>query len=456
MSRFIRLGIATAIAAIGILAFAPLLHAQDDAPPLDASVLAPTPALNPPGAPLVTTDGGATYHLAQPLPFDPIAWLQAGAPPHWQIIALLLWALLSEVLAHAKSLQPNSALQLLVALLRRTPLVAKIAPALLLVGFGCLLCGCNNVDAGSGVLVLGAVGAFLGAHAYGAFRRWRARNVRCSCGHGIARHYGYGCMDCFCSDEPAALYADAMGWPPRGHKLRHPVFVDPSGPRPSPPTARCICSERVKTPRKSRVTNQVGAIDGYVIVGPSLVSHRRDCPDFTEADREWCVAWRSPGRHSLGGGSRALALLLPPLLFCTLFAGSGCAAFYRQPVALQHAEADALKCGTAGVQQLMQQEAPGLLDALAGDNASWVTDLESRAATVGEAALMCAVGHALYDALGADGVAAVAEVGPERAIERRLELADAGAMQLASPHRRVLERGLVWLRAHRPQDRAAR
>lgn len=85
-------------------------------------------------------------------------------------------------------------------------------------------------------------------------------------------------------------------------------------------------------------------------------------------------------------------ILLPTLLAASLGA-SGCAAFQRQPVALQKAEADALQCSATGVQQLMQQAAPGVIDALSGESngENWQAQLGSTAATVGESALTCAV-----------------------------------------------------------------
>lgn len=53
------------------------------------------------------------------------------------------------------------------------------------------------------------------------------------------------------------------------------TFTPPQGPRPSPPSGDCICY-RAKTP---------GMIS----------AHRRACPDYTEADADWCAAqWVEP------------------------------------------------------------------------------------------------------------------------------------------------------------------
>lgn len=132
-----------------------------------------------------------------------------------------------------------------------------------------------------------------------------------------------------------------------------------------------------------------------------------------------------------------------------------CAAFYRQPVALQHAESDALGCATKGVAQGMAQISPSVLDALAGDSPDWQHQLDGLAAT-GAGVLECAVAHALFDALGTDGVKAIADLGLERAVERRLALADASALPLPTPTRRVLARGLAFLHDRIPARRAVR
>jgi hypothetical protein len=93
-------------------------------------------------------------------------------------------------------------------------------------------------------------------------------------------------------------------------------------------------------------------------------------------------------------------------------------------------------------------DAPDVLDALAGEEVDWSKQLDSLASN-GAQALLCAVGHALFDALGADGAAALAANEPiEPLVERRLLLADAGAVKLSKPTRKVLSRGLSYLQAH--------
>ncbi|MDE3097332.1 MAG: hypothetical protein KGK07_15195 [Chloroflexota bacterium] len=98
-------------------AFVTLAHAQADA--------GTAIAVTPPAAPS----------------FDLWAWFTGGSPAHWQVLALVAYIVLSEVLAHAKSLNPNSPLQLLMTLLRRTPLAAKLPLGVLLVG-AVALSGC--------------------------------------------------------------------------------------------------------------------------------------------------------------------------------------------------------------------------------------------------------------------------------------------------------------------------
>jgi hypothetical protein len=127
------------------------------------------------------------------------------------------------------------------------------------------------------------------------------------------------------------------------------------------------------------------------------------------------------------------------------FGSAGCAAFAAQPVALQKAEASALQCGLQAVQSGMKQLSPAVLDALAGDSPDWRAQLGKLEST-GTNALLCAVAHSLYDALGAE-VSAVAQADVERLAVRRLALADAGdAPPLPTPTRRVLARGLSYLR----------
>lgn len=131
---------------------------------------------------------------------------------------------------------------------------------------------------------------------------------------------------------------------------------------------------------------------------------------------------------------------------------SGCAAFWRQPVALQRAEASALQCGLEAVQQEMASLSPSVLDALAGDSPDWRAQLQHLKVT-GANALVCAVAHTLFDAIGKPsslhegGAVAGAEL--EALVARRLALADAnGTLVMPSPTRRVLARGLAFLREH--------
>jgi hypothetical protein len=122
----------------------------------------------------------------------------------------------------------------------------------------------------------------------------------------------------------------------------------------------------------------------------------------------------------------------------------GCATFRAQPVALQHAEMDALKCGVEAVQKGMQAAAPAVLDDLAGESETWAADLGKSELQVGENALVCAVAHALFDALGGN-LANLAAM--QRAAERQLLLADAAGTLVDTPRRRVLLRGLEYLHA---------
>lgn len=126
---------------------------------------------------------------------------------------------------------------------------------------------------------------------------------------------------------------------------------------------------------------------------------------------------------------------------------TGCAALATQPVALQRAESDALACGSQAVQTEMVSLAPTVLDALAGDSPDWRTQLAGFE-KVGSTALVCAVSHALYDALGGD-VSAIASTGLERVIVERLMFADIETPPMPSPTRRTLSRGLTYLKEWR-------
>jgi len=145
--------------------------------------------------------------------------------------------------------------------------------------------------------------------------------------------------------------------------------------------------------------------------------------------------------------------LLASALLCGL-AVSGCATFGEQPVALQRAERDAFACAAPVAQAAIQRFTPVAMDALAGEDVAWraaLADVEA----AGASAIVCTVAHLLYDALGIDGVKAVAERDLERAVERELLIADSGGALVESPHRRVLRRGLEVLRDYRQQRSAA-
>jgi hypothetical protein len=191
----------------------------------------------------------------------------------------------------------------------------------------------------------------------------------------------------------------------------------------------------------------VAAIAVELVVLPVVRALRTPRPPAVLCDAATSLPGGIEGRPRLAR-PRALALMvLVPLCTCLLPA---CAAFYRQPVALQKAEADALRCGIAGVQQEMQAIAPDVLNALAGDSPDWRQQLEARSITAGVNVLGCAVAHALYDALGSD-VQAVATTRDleqlQHAVTYRLAMAGNGAV-LPTPTQRVLARGLEYLRAH--------
>lgn len=136
---------------------------------------------------------------------------------------------------------------------------------------------------------------------------------------------------------------------------------------------------------------------------------------------------------------------------CVVLGGAiSCAPFYQQPVALQKAERATLGCAVKGVQAQLVGITPDVLDALAGADIDWSKQLDALAAN-GAQALLCAVGHALFDALGTDGAAALASNEPiEPLVERRMLFADASpdGVKLTKPTRKVLSRGLSYLRAH--------
>ncbi len=131
--------------------------------------------------------------------------------------------------------------------------------------------------------------------------------------------------------------------------------------------------------------------------------------------------------------------------FALLLLLTSCATFSAQPVALQKAETDALGCLTSSVATEVAKLSPAVLDALAGDSPDWQAQLSGLEVT-GENVLVCAVSHALYDALGG-GIASLAEA------EHRAELllAQAGPGSPVPPvHQRVLARGLEYLRLKLP------
>ena len=153
------------------------------------------------------------------------------------------------------------------------------------------------------------------------------------------------------------------------------------------------------------------------------------------------VLWRRGAGWSLG-------LLLA--LLSAAMALPGCATFQAQPVALQKAEKDALACGVTGVQQALTKLTPDVLDALAGDTPDWRAQLDGLKG-VGANVLLCAVSHALYDALGGDVAQFATVYDLERGVELRLAVASDEVVPLPTPTRRVLARGLSYLRERLPE-----
>jgi hypothetical protein len=130
-----------------------------------------------------------------------------------------------------------------------------------------------------------------------------------------------------------------------------------------------------------------------------------------------------------------LASLAMPAL---LLVGAGCASF---PVAMKAAGRDALNCAGRGMASSVAALTPSVLDALAGDAPEWKAQLGGIEAQ-GFDVLRCSVAHLLFDALGGDlggkDLEAAAEV----------RLASTAKVPLPTPRRRILARGLSWLREH--------
>ena len=163
----------------------------------------------------------------------------------------------------------------------------------------------------------------------------------------------------------------------------------------------------------------------------------------------WAAMQKSNARFVMGPLAPLLLLVVPLSLM-------GCATFGEQPVALRRAERDAFACAAPVAQAAILRFTPVAMDALAGEDAAWraaLADVEA----AGASAIVCTVAHLLYDALGIDGVQAVAARDLERAVERELVIAGSGggAALVESPHRRVLRRGLEVLRDYRQRRGAA-
>ena len=135
------------------------------------------------------------------------------------------------------------------------------------------------------------------------------------------------------------------------------------------------------------------------------------------------------------------------LLAVALLSSAGCGA--QLSVATRAAGRHALACGTRAVVQSATALSPAVLDALAGEAPDWPAQLRVLEGQ-GVEALLCAVAHAMYDALGGDldGQALHA------AVEVRLAAAGKTLPPLSTPRRRVLARGLVYLREHDKQQQA--
>jgi hypothetical protein len=188
------------------------------------------------------------------------------------------------------------------------------------------------------------------------------------------------------------------------------------------------------------------SVIGAVI--PVLQSGRITAASLISAIATAAVATLAMSNPSALARAAKVAATTAPVLLLLMLSAPGCAAFQRQPVALQKAEIDALKCGIEGVQKGMVASAPTVLDALAGDAVSWKQDLAQQGRAVGDNVLGCAVAHALFDALGAAGLQLVADRGLEHAVEVQLMVAANDGGGLAdTPRRRVLLRGLEWLRS---------
>lgn len=154
-----------------------------------------------------------------------------------------------------------------------------------------------------------------------------------------------------------------------------------------------------------------------------------------------------------GGGIVHVAMnagrfLLLPLALLTCLGGSGCAAFFRQPVALQAAERDALGCASQAAQQEIAGLTPAVLDALAGNSPDWQAQLGALEARAGSMA-MCTVAHVLYDALG--GAAPVQSSADQL---RPIIASSTDTLPGSGPSRQIVQRAVLYLREH-PQRQAA-
>jgi len=186
----------------------------------------------------------------------------------------------------------------------------------------------------------------------------------------------------------------------------------------------------------------LAAVGAAIVLAIFVYRLRRgplDADGLTPAERaHWSRSMVGSFGRPRVGPVAFVALLL-------LAAAPGCATFAQQPVALQKAEVAALKCGLDGVQATMKQLSPSVLDALAGDAPDWRAQLDQLKG-IGINALMCTVAHSLYDALGGDVAQFASLRDLERAVELQLAVAGDEVAPLPTPTRRVLARGLQYLR----------